>query len=98
MHRGPVAFTGRGQRFEELQGVVTRGSRGEIQRGRNRADETRTDERQRRWHWQRAATLKRRNFAASVSNDGEAMAARQSSQFKRSGVGGRLIITLAVNI
>lgn len=31
-------------------------------------------------------------------SNGRAMAARQSGQFKRSGVGGRLIITLAVNI
>lgn len=41
---------------------------------------------------------KRRIFDVNVSSDGEALAARQSSQFKRSGVGGRLIITLAVNI
>lgn len=44
------------------------------------------------------SNLKRRIFDVKVSNDSEAMAPRQSSQFKRSGVGGRLIITLAVNI
>lgn len=42
--------------------------------------------------------VKDAHFDGNGSSDGQAMAARQSSQFKRSGVGGRLIITLAVNI
>lgn len=37
-------------------------------------------------------------FDVNVSNDSEALAAGLRSQFKSSGVGGRLIITLAVNI
>lgn len=37
-------------------------------------------------------------FDANVSGDSKAMAPRQSRQFKRAGVGGRLMITPAVNI
>ena len=68
----------------------------EIQKRRNRADKTETgDDREGDADGGR---LKEQHFDANGSEDGEAMAARPSSQFKRSGVGGRLIITPAVNI
>ena len=106
-----LVFTGRGQRFEERQVVVTQAAGGgRSPRGGNTAERSRNTENPKgqdgRGHAEResitdrwTATKRAKCFSdVIVCNESEALAARQSSQYKRSGVGGRLIITLAVNI
>lgn len=67
-------------------------------KSRSRADKTRQRQANTEGDTDGELQLKAAHFDVNGSNDGEAMAARQSGQFKRSGFGWRLIITLAVNI
>lgn len=88
---------------QEPQGRQDTGSRGpEQQRVQAEKKEQSGQERGRRRHGggrPAANSCQRRlDVGADGNKDGEAMAARPSSQFKGSGVGWRLIITPAVNI
>lgn len=101
MQHGLVASRGRGQRFKEQQGAPTHREPGPRKAGVGPAAEQGRSGRGRgRRRQQRAECGGDRlyeNDRISVVT-AKAMAARQSGQFKGSGVGGRLIITLAVNI
>ena len=86
-----LVFTGWGQRFEERQVVVTQAAGGQSRKGENTEERSRNTENTRQTKSHRSPTdggrqLEELNIFQMqiVGNGSEALAARQSSQFKRS--------------